>query len=249
MFRAMRGNMVDNVQMSQEASIPLLRRSGSLAEQVRDSIFAAISSGVLEPGTRLREIQLSEHFGLSKTPVREALRMLESEGLVMVYPRRGAVVTSLDDDQIRNIYDLRLVLEIAAVRRAAESGRPPKEAAAIRKEMAKYVDEVPQVEFHRLDVEFHRAISDLGGNPELATALMGVHQRIQSVRVRSQVPGRLRVAHRQHGAILTAIRNGDPDAAEAAVTEHVVSACDHVLDVTHRISPPTTSGTPASGDN
>jgi DNA-binding GntR family transcriptional regulator len=228
--------MIDNVQMSLESSIPLLGRSGSLAEQVRDSLFAAISSGDLAPGTRLREIPLSEHFGLSKTPVREALRMLEAEGLVVVHPRRGAVVTSLDEAEISNLYELRLVLEIAAVRRAAQSGNQPTEAAALRTEMGGYLDEEPQINFHRLDVRFHRSISDLGGNPELAITLMRVHQRIQSVRVRCQVPGRLRIAHRQHGRIVTAIRKGDADAAEEAITEHVRSACEHVLDVTRRAS-------------
>ncbi len=229
--------MPDTRQMSQlEGSIPLLPRRGSLAEQVRDSIFAAISSGGLAPGTRLREIPLSEHFGLSKTPVREGLRMLEADGLIVVHPRRGAVVTSFDEDAIRHLYDLRLVLEVAAVRRAAGSGLPPKEAAALRTEMGDYLDEEPQVTFHRLDVRFHRAISDLGGNPELAVALERVHQRIQAVRVRCQVRGRLRIAHRQHGQLLTALRKGDPDAAAAAVTEHVESARDYVIDYVRRIA-------------
>lgn len=223
--------MIQGVQPTVESSIPPLGRRGSLAEQVRDSIFAAIDSGDLAPGTRLREIPLSEHFGLSKTPVREALRMLEAEGLVVVHPRRGAEVTSLDEDAVRDLYELRLILEIAAVRKAALSGKPPKEAAALRTEMAKYLDEEPQITFHKLDVKFHRAISDLGGNPELATTLLRTHQRIQSVRVRRHVPGRLRTAHRQHGKILTAIRAGDPDAAEAAVTEHITSAREHVLNI------------------
>lgn len=218
-----------NIVDPSETVIPLLPRRGSLPEQVRDSIFAAISAGDLAPGTRLREIPLSEHFGLSKTPVREALRMLESEGLVVVNPRRGAVVTALEEDDIRNLYDLRLILEVAAVRRAAESLQSPKNAAAIRKEMADYLDEEPQRTFHQLDVKFHRSISDLGGNPELASALERTHQRIQSVRVRCQVQGRLRIAHRQHGQLLTAVRAGDPDAAEAATREHIESAREHVL--------------------
>lgn len=218
-------------QLSPESVIPPLGRAGSLPEQVRASIFAAIASGALEPGTRLREIPLSEHFGLSKTPVREALRMLEAEGLVVVHPRRGAEVTSLDDSEVRDLYELRLILEIAAVRKAALSGKQPRAAAALRKEMADYLDEDPQITFHKLDVTFHRSISDLGSNPELATTLMRVHQRIQSVRVRRHVPGRLRIAHRQHAAILSAIRAQDADAAEAAVTEHITSARDYVLDI------------------
>jgi len=217
-----------------ERLIPQLSRSGSLAEQVRDSIFAAIISGDLEEGTRLRELPLSEHFGLSKTPVREALRLLEAEGLVEVNPRRGAVVTTLDEQAVRNLYELRLVLEIASVRRATESGMAPTAAEAVKAEMAKYLEEQPQRTFHRLDVRLHRLIAEMSGNTELADALERAHQRIQAVRVRVSVPARLRTAQRQHATILRAIRTGDPDAAEAAITRHVESARDHVLESLQR---------------
>lgn len=215
--------------VSSELAIGQLSRTGSLPEQVRDSIFTAIISGALPPGTRLREIPLSEHFGLSKTPVREALRLLEAEGLVEVNARRGAVVTSLGDENVRNLYDLRLVLEIAAVRRAAELGVAVKEAEVLKTEMDDYLDEEPQLTFHRLDVKLHRAIAEAAGNGELASTLEHTHRRIQAVRVRVQVPARLQRAQKQHASILSAIRRGRPDDAEKVVTEHIMSARDHVL--------------------
>jgi len=205
--------------------------TGSLVDQIRDSLYAAITSGVLDPGTRLREIPLSEHFGVSTTPIREALRRLEHEGLVEVSPRRGAVVTALDEATVSNLYDLRLILESAAVRLAAEAGRPLDRVDELMTQAEAYIDEQPQVTFHRLDVQLHRAIGELSGNGELAAMMEHVHQRIQAVRVRCAVPGRLRIAHGQHAEIVEAIRTGDADAAEAAVRRHITSAKENVLGV------------------
>src|SRR6476660_9014347 len=204
--------------------IPPMSATGSLVDQIRDSLYAAITSGELDPGTRLREIPLSAHFGVSTTPIREALRRLEYEGLVEVSPRRGAVVTALDEGGVADLYDLRLILETAAAGLAATSGRPLDRVEELLAQGAAYVDEQPQVSFHRLDVQLHRAIADLSGNAALAATVEHVHQRIQAVRVRCHVPGRLRVAHGQHVEIVEALRAGKARAAEAAVRRHITSA-------------------------
>lgn len=216
--------MADNL-----STIPQLSQVGSLVGQIRDSIYAAITSGALEPGTRLREIPLSQHFGVSTTPVREALRRLEYEGLVEVSPRRGAVVTALDEATVRDLYDLRLILETAAVKLAAGADQPLDRVRELMSAMDNYIDEQPQVTFHRLDVELHRAISDLGGNRELAMNVEHVHRRIQAVRVRFAVPGRLRKAHDEHAEIVAAIDAGNRRAAERAIRVHILSAKDNVL--------------------
>ncbi|GAB4066156.1 GntR family transcriptional regulator [Angustibacter speluncae] len=209
---------------------PLSNR-GSLVDQVRDSLHAAITAGVLDPGSRLREIPLSQHFGISTTPVREALRRLESEGLVQVQPRRGAVVVALDDDVVSDLYDLRMVLETAGVRMAASA--PDLELSgvyALMSQLETLVDG-PESEFAHVDVALHRAINDLSGNRELAEAAERVHRRIQAVRVRSAVPGRLRIAQDQHAEMVDALRRRDPDLAEAATRAHIGSAKENVLSV------------------
>jgi DNA-binding GntR family transcriptional regulator len=210
--------------------IPPLVGSGGLVDQIRDSLFIAIISGSLEPGARLREIPLSKYLGVSTTPVREALRRLDAEGLVEVSPRRGAIVTALDAHQVADLYQLRIVLETAAGRMAALSGRPMDSVEGLIKQSGRYLDEEPQVTFHRLDVDLHRAIAELSGNKELARTVEHVHRQIQAVRIRCHVPGRLRVAHSQHEEIASAIRAGDPEAAEAALIRHIGSARDNVLD-------------------
>lgn len=214
--------------------IPRLSATGSLVDQIRDSLYAAITSGAIDPGTRLREIPLSAHFGVSTTPIREALRRLEYEGLVEVNPRRGAVVTALDEPTVSNLYDLRLILESAAVRLAAAAGQPLDRVEELMTEAKEYIDEQPQVTFHRLDVQLHRAIAELSGNHELAATVEHVHQRIQAVRVRCAVPGRVRIAHDQHAQIVKAIREGNPDAADEAVRQHISSAKENVLGVLRR---------------
>ena len=194
---------------------PLSNR-GSLVDQVRDSLHTAITAGVLDPGARLREIPLSQHFGISTTPVREALRRLESEGLVEVQPRRGAVVVALDEAVVSDLYDLRLVLETAGARQAAgRDGLDLSGVYALMSQLEALVDG-PESEFARVDVALHRAVDDLSGNRELAEAAERVHRRIQAVRVRSAVPGRLRIAQDQHAEIVEALRRHDPALAEAA---------------------------------
>lgn len=215
--------------MTDLAVFEALSDRGSLVDQVRDSIHAAITSGRLDPGERLREIPLSKHFGVSTTPVREALRRLESEGLVQVQPRRGAVVVALEDSVVSDLYDLRLILEVEAGRMAA--GRSDIDLGAVYTrlgELERLVD-AGESAFAEVDVRFHRAINDLSGNRELAAAAERVHRRIQAVRVRTAVPGRLRVAQNQHAEIVEALRKRDPDLARSAISEHICSAKENVL--------------------
>jgi DNA-binding GntR family transcriptional regulator len=215
--------------MTDLTALQALSDRGSLVDQVRDSIHAAITSGRLDPGARLREIPLSKHFGVSTTPVREALRRLESEGLVQVQPRRGAVVTALEDSVVSDLYDLRLILEVEGARMAA--GRAELDLAKVYGllgELERLVD-AGDAAFAEADVRLHRAINDLSGNRELAAEAERVHRRIQAARVRASVPGRLRVAQDQHAEIVEALRKRDPALAQEAVRQHIVSAKENVL--------------------
>ena len=202
---------------------------GSLVDQVRESIQSAITSGRLDPGDRLREIPLSKHVGVSTTPVREALRRLESDGLVQVHPRRGAVVTALQDGVVADLYDLRLVLEAEALRLAvARTDLELGPVYGLLGELERLVD-VGDAAFAEVDVQFHRAIDDLGGNRELAAEAERIHRRIQAARVRASVPGRLRIAQDQHAEIVEALRKREPDLVQEAVRRHITSAKENVL--------------------
>lgn len=214
--------------------LPVVKVRGSLADMAYAALRDAISSGTLGPGLRLREAALAKHFGVSPTPIREALRRLEREGLVEVSLNRGAAVAAVSRQEIVDLYEIREVLEERAVRRAAEAAqRDFARIEALQAEAETAVTEPDQVQFNRLDIEFHRALNDLGGNVQLAELAERIHRRIQGVRVRLSVhvPGRPIVSHAEHQAILSAVQTRDPDRAASLINAHIVGVRDVVVHV------------------
>jgi DNA-binding GntR family transcriptional regulator len=196
----------------------------TLVEGIRDALRSAIATGGLPAGYRLREVPLAEHFVCSTTPVREAIRKLENEGLVKLYPRRGAEVTSFTTSEVQDLYEIRMVLETFIVRRAAERRPGPEELAPLRR----LVEE--QEHRHRtgepgpaIDAEIHQAIAKAGRNPELAELVAQVTRQIEAVQARSQatIEGGLAHASATHRALHDAIAAGDGDAAEREMREHL----------------------------
>jgi DNA-binding GntR family transcriptional regulator len=207
---------------------------GSLADLVYSALRDAITGGTLAPGFHLREILLARHFAVSTTPVREALRRLERDGLVSVHPHRGAVVTAFDPREIVNLYEIREVLECRAVRSAALARQHDfsrvEELLRESKAVAKRPD---QIEFNRVDVAFHRALYAIGGNLQLAELIERVHRQIQGVRVRCAIylPGRPAISYAEHRAILAAVKARDADRAEELTRTHILVVRDVVADV------------------
>lgn len=212
--------------------VPAFGARESLADVVYSALREAITSGTLAPGYRLRETPLSSHFGVSATPIREALRRLERDGLVWVSPHRGAAVAAFNADEVIALYEVREVLESRAVRRAAEA--PVRELSgvdALLGQAEAVLAETDQIQFHRLDMRFHRALNEVGGNVPLAGLAEQIQRRIQGVRARCSVhlPGRPAISHAQHLAIVAAVRDGDPERAEAMVRSHIHSVRDAVV--------------------
>jgi DNA-binding GntR family transcriptional regulator len=192
----------------------------------------AIADGKLQPRLRLRETALAAVFGVSTTPVREALRRLEREGLVLISPNRGATVAAFDLVAARNLYDVRELLECAAVRKAVLlRSHGDDRAGFVLESMRASVADDDEAAFNALDVQFHRALSDLSGNTVLADAAERVHRQIQSVRAHAGVrlEGRLAVSNREHAAILSAFRRGEAAKAERLVRAHIQKVRDEVL--------------------
>jgi len=208
----------------------------SLVDIAYVALRDAITSGALLPGTRLREAAVARHFSISTTPVREALRRLDREGLVRLSPNRGAVVAEFDLREILDLFEVREVLECRAVRRAAtQRARDLDQAEALLAAEAKQVAQRDRVEWNRLEVAFHRAINDLSGNFELAELAERVHRSVQGLCVRClreplYGPDRLRLMQSHHQAIVDAVRAGDADAAEAHAREHIQHIRDSVAE-------------------
>jgi DNA-binding GntR family transcriptional regulator len=196
----------------------------------------AIIDGDLAPRTRLRETELARHFGTSNTPVREALRRLEFDGLVELQPRRGAVVAEPNIDEVVGLYETRALLECAAAEAAARArSHDLGPVEKILAEEAVSVEEPDERHFNACDIAFHRALSDLGGNIVLAREAQRLHRQIQAVRSRAsvQLPDQPLRSHEQHLKILDAVVAHDSQLARRLVAAHIESIRDAVIHVLH----------------
>jgi GntR family transcriptional regulator, rspAB operon transcriptional repressor len=208
----------------------------SLVDVAYEALRDGITSGALLPGTRLREAALARHFSISTTPVREALRRLDREGLVRLSPNRGAVVAEFNVREILDLFEIREVLECRAVRRAAaQPSRDVHKAQAAFAQAAKQMVLRDRVEWNRLEVAFHRAINELSGNVELAELTERIHRTVQGLCVRCMRepiygPEKLRLMQAQHQTILQAVRDGNVHTAEAGARDHIHDIRDAVAD-------------------
>lgn len=195
-----------------------------------EKLYQAIRSGALLPGTRIRETEIAELVGLSRTPVREAIRRLEADGVIEHQPRIGAVVKSLSHLEIVELYEMRKVLERTAAAMAAKH--------ASRAEIAELRDlntamlaavETP-LEVSRLNAHFHRIVFEAARNRYLlasaralsnATLVLGPTTLENVERVTSVVA--------QHEAIIDALEKGDASAAAEAAGEHIETSLSYRL--------------------
>lgn len=168
-----------------------------------------ILSGELKAGERLIERELADKLHISRTPIREALRKLDSEGLIRIVPRKGGVVSDLNDDDIINMFEILESLEALAVRQAAERIQPED------REMLKNVNESDVT-------KVIKAICKVARNRRLEDMLVGLLDLIRaSARIGREQPGRETQANSEHRAILDAVARGDGDQAVQLVREHI----------------------------
>ncbi|WP_163269444.1 GntR family transcriptional regulator [Chelativorans alearense] len=184
-----------------------------------------IRRGDLLPGARLREMELSERLEISRTPVREALRRLEADGLVVHQPRLGAVVRRLGYAEIMELYGMRTVLEGTAARLAARAASQVElaELCALNEEFAEVLDnEVQAAEVNR---QFHATLLDAAKNRFLRKSVSAL-QKTMLILGRSTLTdaGRAEAAYREHQRILDAIHARDGAAAEAEMRAHIEAA-------------------------
>ncbi len=194
----------------------------TLRERIVDTIRGAIVNGQLMPGTRIAEPELADKFGISRTPIREAFRQLESEGFITVIPRKGAIVASLSSQDVADFYDLKMVLEGYAARCAAKTLKETDlskmelvnrqlEAAATKKDLRRLLD---------LHNEFHDIFLRACGNEKLHAIVQNLVMQFQRFRLILAMPGRIEGSIRQHREIIDAFRKKDADLAEDLVRKN-----------------------------
>ncbi len=190
-----------------------------------------LTDGHYSPGDRLTELGMCEDLGMSRTPVREALRRLQSDGLV-TSTGRGVVVSSLSPDEMLHAMHLHGALDALAAKLAATAQREgqlsPAQLGGL-KEAAHHVEERAEAGdaagAWRANLDFHMMLARLSGNPLLEDALDRIWARFAIVSL-SNINRRRDLTPRQHDAILSAILDGDPQRAEAAAAEHVREAVE-----------------------
>ena len=207
-------------------AIKRFKRNGrdSLRSQVGGVLRDAILSGQFKPGAVLNEKELAERLGVSKTPIREGLSLLEHEGLVQTIPRRGYIVTPITVQHIHDLFDLRIILEPAAAERAAlriTDGQVRALNTLVPDampvgDMAKWLDS---------NVEFHYAVALISGNERLAGLIKRLLEEMQRMIAAGYVPG-------EHEKVLRALREREPRRAGEAMREHIEEVRRQALRVT-----------------
>jgi len=201
-----------------------------LRDQVRRALQTRISDGTLRPGDRLYEQDIAAEFGVSRVPVREAIRMLQSEGLVDVQPnRRGVFVRSLGRQQVEELFDVREALEALAARLAAtrasdaEVGRLGELAGRSRSAF----EAGDTAAMSEANTEFHDRLVALSGNELLASMLEPLHGRLAWMFRLNHEPERV---CGEHAELHAAIASGDAERAAALAVQHVRASRAMVLD-------------------
>ena len=207
------------------AGLPSLRGRRSLREEITELLRAAVMAGELEPGVTYSAPSLAEQFGVSATPVREAMLDLEKEGLVEIVRNKGFRVTSPSPEELDDVTELRALVEVPTIRALAERGvsaadlarlRPLTveiEAAASRRDFVAHV---------ALDLEFHLALLELAGNPRIVELVrsLRMHSRLYGLRDESHRDALFASWH-EHAELLDRIEARDGPGAEAVMRSHI----------------------------
>ncbi|WP_232295718.1 GntR family transcriptional regulator [Pseudorhodobacter aquimaris] len=200
-------------------------RDLSQGQDAYQRLISEIRSGALGPGDRLTETDLAERLGISRTPVREAIRALEADGLVVHVPRVGASIRRLTYSEVTELYEMRAVLEGTAARLAARTASDVElaELQMISDEMALTPAEAPRL--YALNRQFHATLLDAARNRFLLEAVAGLEKTLLILGPTTmEDAGRVRQAQAEHEAILNALNARDGDRAETLMRAHINAA-------------------------
>jgi len=207
-----------------------LRRSEQLGEEIEERIV----TGQYRPGMRLDEQDLADEFGVSRTPIREALIHLASAGMIEMRPRRGAIVAQVSATRLCEMFEVMAELEAMCGRLAARRITPAEQAELLEAhracEAARAADD-PDA-YYRLNEVFHRRIYRASHNAFLSEQAEALHRRLRPYRrLQLRVRNRMNTSYSEHQAIVERILGGDSDGAADTLQRHVVVQGERFADL------------------
>ncbi|MDD6037489.1 MAG: GntR family transcriptional regulator [bacterium] len=220
--------MTDHLELNMDEYLPL-----------RDVVFhtlrEAILRGDLLPGERLMEIQLASRLGVSRTPIREAIHMLEKEGLAIIIPRRGALVAGMTEKDMRDVLEIREALEELSVQVACDK-ITPEQIALLKENMIKFEESLKSEDLRTMakaDEEFHDVIYQATDNPKLVNMLNNLREPMYRYRAEYlKKPENHEQLLAEHEAIYEGICKKDKPAVTEVIRKHIdnqVAAVLHMI--------------------
>lgn len=198
-----------------------------LREVVRETLREAIQKGVLKPGERIMEIQLAEELGVSRTPIREAIRKLELDGFVVMIPRKGTYVADISIKDISQVFEIRTALEELATGLAAEriTEEELEYLERMLVEIGDYIESGDMEKIVAADVSFHEVLYKASRNKRLAEIIHNLREQILRFRSMSMhQPGRLANTWEEHRQMVEAIASRNVSQAREIARMHMENA-------------------------
>ncbi len=196
----------------------------TLSQRVRDHLRDEILSNRLPPGTHIQEEVIAAQLGISRAPVREALRLLAAEDLVTIAPRRGAIVKALSPQEFLDAYQVREALELLAMRLAMPrfTREDIDTLHGLHRQMLAHAERSDVDGFFQVNDAFHRLIVERSGNDRLRAISRQLMNQLRRYRMRSMsLRGGLDRSTTEHAAILDAVERRDAEAAVTLLSEHI----------------------------
>ena len=205
----------------------------ALHEQVAHRLRQMLVENRIQPGAKLNERELSDALDVSRTPLREAIKMLAAEGLVELLPNRGAIAVELTELDVRNTFEVMAGLEAHSGELAAQriTDAELAEIKAMHYEMLAAYTRRDLPGYYRINASIHRAINSAAKNPVLTSTYNQVNARLQALRFRSNQDGaKWKAAVQEHEHMISALSARDPIAMREVLTNHLINKRDVVID-------------------
>jgi len=203
----------------------------SRMKQVYDYLLEAIVSNKIPPGAPIVEAEISAELNMSRTPIREALKELEAEGLVHRYPSRGTVVTQITPYDVEEIFSLRIMLETFALHLAWDK-ITESELAKVEKLFTELDSNSSKDDYHHADKSLHSLIIDKAGNRRLKQFLTLLNSQIERFRrIAAIEPTRLDHSKKEHLEIIHLLKSRDLKACEESLRKHLLNVKNSTLEV------------------